>query len=104
MIFGPTVSFPWAGSSRQPAEICVFLSVNARGQTLLANTFGVSCLVDSKWNLLSQAPICRRYPSIRKGNGESGETTDAKTIWQSTDPGSAKFHFVAQTEARHPGG
>src|SRR6266487_1216822 len=62
--------------SLQPAEIGVFIGVNTRGQILLANAFGVSCLAYPGWNSLSRAPIYRRYPSARRGNGECGETTD----------------------------
>src|SRR5439155_25743866 len=51
--------------SLQPTEIGVFVGVNTRGQILLANAFGVSCLAYSKWNSLSQAPIYRRYWSVR---------------------------------------
>src|SRR4029434_9138128 len=69
---------------------------------LLANAFGVNCLAYPRWNSLSQAPIYRRYPSVRRGNGESGEMTAVKTIRQRTGPESTNFHFVAQTGARHP--
>jgi hypothetical protein len=87
--------------SLQPTEIGVFVAVNTRSQILPANAFGVNCLAYEGWNSLSRAPIYRRYPSARRGNGECGETTDAKTNWQRTGPGSMNFHFVVQTEARH---
>ena len=87
--------------SLQPTEIGVFVGIDTRGQILLANASGVSCLAYPRWNSLSQAPIYPRYPSVRRGNGESGGTTDAKTDRQRTDPESMNFHFVAQTESRH---
>jgi hypothetical protein len=90
--------------SLQPTEIGVSVAVNTGGQILLANAFGASCLAYPGWNSLSRVPIYRRYPSARRGNGECGETTDAKTNWQRTGPGSMNFHFVALTEARHPNG
>src|SRR4029077_8859594 len=90
--------------SLQPTEIGVFVGVNTRGQILLANAFGVTCLAYPRWNSLSQAPIYRHYPSVQRGIGESGGMTGAKTDRQRTGPGTKNFHFVAQTEARHPDG
>jgi hypothetical protein len=88
--------------SFQPAEIGVFVAVDARGQILIANAFGVSCLAYPRRRQLSQAPTCRHYPSVRRGNGESGGMTGAKTNRLQADPGTKNFHFVAQTEARRP--
>src|SRR5207248_10410910 len=83
--------------SLQPTEIGVFVGIDTRGQILLAKASGVSSLAYPRWNSLSQAPIYPRYPSVQRGNGESGEMTDPKTVGKRTVPDSMNFHHAAQT-------
>ena len=90
--------------SLQPAKIGILVGINTCGQILLAKPVGVSWATWLSWILLQRAALCRRCPSMRRGNRECGEMIAAKTDRQQRDRAPPHRRFDERIEFRRPGG